>query len=218
MDPVCIVDENSERLYVLGGGSARIEFINVVDIQQDHWHILDEKLPQEDLQSFHVVLVDGLMYIIGAATNEMNPISVSPYDKMKKSFQTVYVIDLAAPSVETLLDALPYNVTFPGVIAVENTIYAFGGMGGLFGTQPYEMYDWWMSYKIPMITTTAVPTSSTPSFWDIMWTTPTFGIIGWGICLLLLLIIGYRFYTSRRGLKDAKDSKEERLLNEDSGL
>lgn len=113
----CIVEPVSERLYAVGGlplSVTQIEYIDIVDIENASWAVMDNELPQ-GVAECGIVVLNGFIFVVGGWNGD------SYNDFM-------YIIDTATGTV-----SMDTNRTFPhgaygiSAIVVNDTLYGFGG-------------------------------------------------------------------------------------------
>ena len=108
----CIV--TNDKLWVFGGYEVNsVEAVNTTDITNESWEIVGNLSCNRN--EFGVTEVNGVIFIVGGRCSEQ---TVS---------DNVQTIDTATNVISVYVDTLPYAVYGMPVVAVEYTIYGFGG-------------------------------------------------------------------------------------------
>ena len=145
----CWVEATNHKLYAIGGESvSQIESINIVNIQNHIWTVMDDELPVP-LKCFGVTSVNGVIYIIGGF-----------HDESASYMDTVHMIDTSTNTLHLDASILPYAARAMASIAADGIIYSFGGYSSSGSV------DSWISYAVPTAAPSGAPSlapTSAPS-------------------------------------------------------
>lgn len=125
----CYVEPSNQRLYVMGGNSTKIEYINSTDIQNQHWTVLSDEF-ESGIMSFGMAA--NILVLGGCDENGI--------------IGDVYSVNTVTNTVTRYDNALPYDVSAASAIGVDGTLYAFGGNNG--GDNGSGSIRSWISYSM----------------------------------------------------------------------
>ena len=132
----CIVVDST--LWVMGT-VPQIETFDLSDVDNGMWSLKNDELSIADrLIDIGVVAVNHYIYVAGGWIGDYQ--SVGGY-----SSPNVYIIDTKSESMAT--DKLPYSVSALAMIAIDDTIYGFGGYKASGTWKSRKIKNTWISYE-----------------------------------------------------------------------
>lgn len=131
----CVVVEDT--LWVMGT-VPRIETFDVTNIENGEWTVQTEFQLDDRLIDIGVVAVSHYIYVVGGW--------IGDYDSGGgHNSADVYRIDTKSKSIST--ETLPYAVSALAMIAVDDTIYGFGGLKAAGTWDSGTMRNSWITYE-----------------------------------------------------------------------
>ena len=110
----------NDRLWVIGGRyESSVEAIITTNVTTESWNNIGS-LPCE-LSEFGITAAGGVIFIVGGWCWDLGGTS-----------SIIYTIDTATNVISVNPNSLPYGVNGMAVVAIDNTIYGFGGHMGKF--------------------------------------------------------------------------------------
>lgn len=128
----------NNRLWAIGGyaiDSVEVIDINTTNITRERWHHIGRL--NSGIYCFGVTAVDKTIFVVGGYRTSSHEFS-----------STVQTIDAGTNVIVAHEDILlPYTVAGMSVVAIDHTIYGFGGQGRVDNETDYKALDSIMTLK-----------------------------------------------------------------------
>ena len=121
---VCILVH--EELYAMGDNHV-VEKIETEMIELRSWTVIDDSVIPNNTQFAAVKAVEFTIFMVAGSIPVPGSVDGDHQD-------TVYTVDTVSGKVSLSADRLPFTLDSPALIAVQGTLYSFGGwIGGCCG-------------------------------------------------------------------------------------